>query len=754
MKKTLLTAFVLAASVLAFVSCNKKATNDPDNGSVSKKGDSGITINPEDWHDVPQTGCTIELDDITLTVPENTFSEDTKLSVTKLKKGNYYDEYEASNFYYITVPSKVNQSITVNLAPIEEGAQVQYTALAPFHRKSTNEEVTSGIELECSYDNGACTIMLPTSDNNDDEKDLWIIVGLVKDESSPKGSVIRKMTSLTETPAGQVNNVKFHFAMDTWLWLKLSDSEGAKIKNLANTLTPIVEDALTKIHGLGFALDEERNIPICFIREEKKLETYGYFCQGFWSDKSSIVELNLSALEKSDDPNVWGRTCIHELLHYFQANYDKRSSQTKYFGGEEDILNEATAVWVEQFMNGGKLDTKFVGTYINEFIRGFQISENGNSPANQGYGMSSLLYYLTSPISEMDAFGITKNSIVELFQIWKNNPSYRGHSYTTYNKWLADHSSYFMTSSYDKFLLALLTGQLFAMDELGKDNMSGLDDRLNQTTFNKDRTYTYPTRTCLTHGCAINQGNVHLRESFEGKEIIIKQEKPDVETYLIVADDQLRYECYSQYASQGNPLVIKGEEIDKMLNGSHKTDFYFVTINTYGSKKDFSVTCTVQDAEEEPEPTVPNITGVTVDAEFEVGTNEEEYTHGRFNILRSYTAPVVNKTATGYTVTATEEAYGHTQSVSAEVNTTGGTPVVTQVTIHANYDDYGKLSVTLTNMACTDLSDFWQHYEAYEDNNTLHISSFYYDGPYGTLNQIAEGHSSFAEVSFYIHKDI
>ena len=748
MKKTLFFAFALVAGILAFTSCQNDK-NDPD---VTKPVDD-ITINPEDWHTVPQSGCTIELDDISLTVPANTFSEDTKLSVTKLKSGNYYAEYEASNFYYITVPAQVNQSITVNLTPSKKGSKVQYAARAPFHRKSTNEDVIGDIELECKYDdNGECTILLPTSENDTEDPNLWIIVGLVEDNSSTpssKGAAMRKMTDLTLTPAGQVKNVKWHYAMDTWLWLKQSDSEGAKINNLMNKLTPIITDALNKIHELGFALDEERDIPICFIRDEKNIESYGFFCQGFWSDKTSTVELNLSALEKSKDDKVLGKTCIHELLHYFQANYDKRCPEKKYFGGEEDILNEAAAVWVEQFMNDGQLDAKFVGNHINAFISGLQISENGNQPSKQGYGMSSLLYYLTNPIGDMEALGINKNSIVELFRIWKDDPKYRGNSYATLYKWFADHSCYFMTSSYDKFLLSVVTGKVFDLVAAGKGNISGIVETCNITSLNKDRTYTYPTRTCLTHGCAMDQANVNMRESFKGKELIIKQDKPDVETYLVVGDDNYKYDYYKQYASLGKPLVIKGEEIDKMLNGAHKTDFYFVTVNTFGSKKDFSVTCTIQDAEESE----VQIKSLYFEAGIEMGIKEE---HDGTPIVAIFneeyisgTIITVNKTATGYTATATLEndGYNNKQSMSLEVNTSGSEPVITQVTFTTNNPEGENLSITLTDVPCTRITNTLQEYVfgAYDSKNTFHVSDFSYYGPKGTFNSIY-GNDNRAEV--------
>lgn len=747
MKKAIFFALALVAGVLAFSSC----TNDQNSPEIPNPVDN-ITINPQDWHEVPQTGCTIELDDISLTVPANTFPEDTKLSVTKLKRGSYYGGYEASNFYYITVPSEVNRSITVKLAPSKEGAKVQYAALAPFHRKTTNENVVGDIELECSYDNDECTIMLPISDNGSGNPDLWIIVGLVEDNSSKfssNGSAARKLASLTDTPAGQVKNVKWHFAMETWTWIKLTDSEGAKIKNLMNKLNPIVEDALTKIHEVGFALDEERNIPICFIRDPSNPEIFGNFCQGFWNDRSSYVELNLSTLEASDDPNVWGRTCIHELLHYFQSNYDKRYPEFK-IGGEEDILNEAASVWAEQFMNDGQLDAKFVGGHIVNFLRGFQISENGNKPSEQGYAMSSMLYYLTSPIGGMDIYGINKNSIVELFQIWKDNPSYRGTSYYTLNKWFANHNCAFMNIYYDKFLLSLLTGKVFDLVKGGHGEIAGIDGVRSITSFNTDRTHTYGKRTCLSYGCAVDAATVHMRESFEGKELIIQQNKPDVATYLIVGDDKYNYEYYKQSATLDNPLVIAGEEIDAMLKGSHITNFYFVTINSFGSKNESEVTCTVQDAA----PKV-QIKSVNFSTYLTMGTAEKNAVVDFIVDLdkKKGDSINVNMISTGYAVKATNSSGN--KRIYFEVNTRGADPVMTKMTVTYNNPGNYDVSLSLTNLPrTTRYYDYVHVFEGSASENTFHLSDFSYEGTWGSFNTIVPGKTAVATVRIQFDSDL
>ena len=67
--------------------------------------------------------------------------------------------------------------------------------------------------------------------------------------------------------------------------------------------------------------------------------------------------------------------------------------------------------------------------------------------------------------------------------------------------------------------------------------------------------------------------------------------------------------------------MIAGEEIDAMLKGSHITNFYFVTINSFGSKNESEVTCTVQDAA--PKPTLPKIRSVNFDAFLTMGTAEK-----------------------------------------------------------------------------------------------------------------------------------
>ena len=122
-------------------------------------------------------------------------------------------------------------------------------------------------------------------------------------------------------------------------------------------------------------------------------------------------------------------TVIHEILHWFQAFYDPRSNykkSKKSYSGEELILYEAGAVWAEQFMNGGKLNGNFVKQYLPTYLRSVKDLDavypsnetQTNKYSNQGYGMSSMLYYFTSPISEMTAFGIDKTKIVDIYKKW------------------------------------------------------------------------------------------------------------------------------------------------------------------------------------------------------------------------------------------------------------------------------------------------------------------------------------------------
>ena len=504
----LLTLCLIASS---FCACSK------DNETGDEPLLPTTPVSNSDWQTIPKSGGTIEKGDITLEFPSGTFGEETKVAVSEVKKGETYAEFEASTFYQVTLPAKVDRDIKVKIKSHVTNGDIMCVAIAPGHRKSTGEDVQQHMDLGGSYANGEYTVTLPATSNEADDGNLWIKLGLVDitEDSGTKGVTTRGLGF--SDPQGKVKNFQWHFTIGSIRWLRMSWSEKQKVRDLVPKLNNYIKDALTKITDLGFVISGGRNIPFVFTYETDHPDAYGFFNQSWWEDKNSTIELNLVKLLNGVDDTEISQTVIHELLHYFQAWYDDRPCMTKKLGGEEDIMNEAASVWIEQFMDNGKLNGVFLQYYVQDFASGFLVSENGNSYANQGYGMSTLLYYLTDPMSGMEKYGITKNSIVDLFGQWRFG-KHRGQTYYPFKRWLVEHKSSFYDNNdtgYDKFLLALLTGKIAKIPIYDKA-VEAFDKNFGQANLNKDGTYNFPERVCLTHGCRVDKILVFNRESFKG----------------------------------------------------------------------------------------------------------------------------------------------------------------------------------------------------------------------------------------------
>ena len=78
----------------------------------SSEGDGGenempkpeIPVNDNDWQTVPASGGTIEMEDITISFPSGTFSEDTKVAVSEAKASDVVGDNARSKFYQVILP--------------------------------------------------------------------------------------------------------------------------------------------------------------------------------------------------------------------------------------------------------------------------------------------------------------------------------------------------------------------------------------------------------------------------------------------------------------------------------------------------------------------------------------------------------------------------------------------------------------------------------------------------------------------------
>ena len=600
---------------IAFTACS--STED----SIEDPTKPQTPINDDDWQVVHATGGTITKDSLSIIFPSGTFSKDAKVAITEVKKGESFGEYEVTPFYQVMLPAKLDKAITVKIKCKAKSDEIRCVAKSSGFRKSVIEDVESSTSLEATFSNGEYQVTLPATKNNEDDESSTITIGLIKDIEESSDGRTRSFGDIQ----GKVDNIEWYYNIGTWEYYKMSASDRKKVNDLKPKLNEYIEAALKQIHKLDFKIEGNRRIPFVFINDVQKPNAYGYFVQNKRYDEWSNIELNRVKLFSGIDETSIKQTVIHELLHYYEASYDPRSPSDKNWGGEEAVISEAASVWIEQFMNNKKLNTSFVMGYISNFIKGLEVPDSiypneFNSYLDplkwrskylenlgwHGYGMSVVLYYLTSPTSGMSGFDFDYNSIAEIFKLWKSDKRFAGKSFTTFRRWLGDHncSSFVDTDLYDDFLIELLDGKVIQHKNLNPADCIDENKNNKPIQLNSDTKKEVPGK-CFNLGCSIDKiaigkyKNTEGVKSFKGKEIVIKQTSPDVRTRVFVQSQSQKFELIKGKTIKGDSLVIDGDEFDKMMGGEQKYFLFPVTTNHSGQTKSYAFTIEIRDKKQD-----------------------------------------------------------------------------------------------------------------------------------------------------------
>ncbi len=626
-KKSLLTLLSALFMLVAFTACSSSEGNNSDE---PERPQPETPVNDDDWQTVPVSGGTIEKGDISITFPSGTFASDAKVAITEAPKGGSFNQFEASPFYQVSFSSRTKAPIKVRIKGNEQSSDMHIVSIAPGIRWSAQDATNYSLSLEGSYTDGAYEVTLPRM-KGDDEGDLdYITLGLIKSPDNSRVAGTRLWDDIEI--AGKVKNIEWYFDIGTIDYYLLSDPERVRLEQYRSRISDYIEEALGIIHGLGFSIktneNETRRIPIIFVNDTKYPNAYGFFEQSYFADTHSCIQLNMVKLFSADtDETSIRQTVIHELLHYFQADYDPRCPTIKKIGGEENALYEAVSVWAEQFMDNGKMNADFIGDYISQFLKGFDTVVQ--SYQNHGYGMSTLFYYLTSPIGDMKAWGIDKNSIVELFQLWQEgNNAYIGHSFSTIREWLRRHGSDFLISDdYDKYLLSVISGELIKGQIFNPDSLNSGSDNLKSVEKipHDDK--------CGDLGCDIFKVGLAYyyknNPSFKGKEFVVKQLTEGLRTYVFVGNSSsTKFERLSQICVAGDSLVIDGDYLDGMMGGEKKGGLYLITTNNTSKAMDFQETIELKEKQEETEINIKSVkfhAGIDFSWENHVGPYGESF---------------------------------------------------------------------------------------------------------------------------------
>ena len=634
-------------SALFMLSGLTACSSTEDSAEDSPKPKPEVPVNDGDWQTVPISGGTITKDSISIDFPSGSFSKDTKIAITTVSKGEIGGNYEVSPFYQLTLPLKIDQPITIKIKCEEKNEDIRFLLEEPCFKKSIGEMDKHSFTVVANYSNGEYSLKLPASKENVDEES-YLTIGLCKNLLSsgaktriPIEDIFWNKESVIE---GKVENIEWYYtakAVD-YLFMTPNTDEFKFMFQIQPKLNKYIEESLKQIRNLHFSIKTARQIPFVFTskRDSSKPDAYGNFCQSLRGDEYNTIELIIPVLKTKSEKEI-KQTIIHELLHYFQADYDPRSCLDRAFYKESTITDEAGSVWIEQFMDNGNMNGDFVAEYLPIYLisstdldaayQGEGKSSKGDKYAKTGYAMSTMLYYLTSPLYPSESFVDNKMKIVELYKLYNKHP---GSGYLPLFDWLDYYfPDFFYSSQFDDYLLALLTGNLINHPKININVAypEGLDRKIVITEPGKKE----KKDICYGHGCVSYKFDLNsyikkqTSQSLKGKRVVIKQiGGDDLATYIIAHGKKGTSELIEQLFQRidgtifsNDSLVISGESLDALFGEGNLVSLHALTINHYTQKNDFGISFELQGEEKQEISAKVEPDKVTFEAEG--GTNSE-----------------------------------------------------------------------------------------------------------------------------------
>jgi len=564
-----------------------------------------VPVDDGDWQTVPATGGTIEKGDITITFPSGTFSKDTKVAISDVRKGETCGEYEVSKFYQITMPVSTARSLTVKMKCMEKGDDINAVIHAPAIAISEQIEYYDDVILESTFSSGEYTMNLPAFENGEETENVSFSIGIAKIPRIYSDDEGENFT----TRSSQIN---WHYEDATLLYLLKKDN--FKALHIAKH----INDAIGRLQALGFDVKSSRDIPIKFSnlvikRKNGEEPVNGYMTQSKLSNKFNTITLNIrfvTQLNQKEGNIEWNednlsRTIIHELMHYFQAEYDPRWPNVKAVssGGDWLQLYESAAVWSEKFNSDNTFSSSFVMESLPNFVRGLtNLNEiyNGNIDyAAHGYGMSLLLEYITR---QRTSEKFNNRSVVELYEQWSKNYSILSRSRTTLEylqSWVESsphNSNLFKGNEYDNFILSLAKGEL--VSDINIINFSDSEPM----KIPGDGTYSIKNK-CFLYGCHPQPIRIQKNEKnsekgyYNNRELIFLQNNSGVLTYVL-HNSGGKWQLAGT-TELGRSLIIDGKTLESFRTGdTYVKPFYVISTNQLNQKVlDTDVTIIMQESE-------------------------------------------------------------------------------------------------------------------------------------------------------------
>ena len=578
----------MLAIVLCIAAC--KESDDVD----SNTSDPTTPINNSDWQTVPATGGTIEKGDIALTFPSGTFDADTKVAITEVKKGNIGGEYEASPFYQITMPATTGKPVTVKMKSTENGDDIGYVINTPAWAPSTLTEVQHDSFLETRYVDGEYTTTIPAIDNGEEPDNVSFTLGLGRMPDYDAAATRASSWKNRVIHSGEVEGVKYeiYISWGTMIAYMKSPKDLYTLEVKSVHVGEVIEETIRQIHKLGFRLEGEgRTIPFYYEYYKEYEAPRGEFIQdrinGNWWSCILLNTRNLLSDVKSTGKlsTNMKQTIIHETFHYYQADYDPRYwslIKGSSVNNETLIMYEMGAVWIEKFMNSGKLNANFQLSeqglkhcFDNQFrlgvpdkaedLMGLYPGKEKIAYQQQGYALAPLLYHMIKKKKAED------KSVHSLYYNWKLAQlpiaGYVGTSTVVrLGEWYDNTFTFFSSSErVDEYYLSLFKGDI--MDEFSIASFELMDKSRESGTkvLNGNIGKGSMVGKVYPNGC---EGLLVELKSFDvsdlaNYEFVVKQEEKGVHTQVLYTDMKTVTKV-SGKATQTDSIVIAGETLKSM----------------------------------------------------------------------------------------------------------------------------------------------------------------------------------------------
>lgn len=534
----------------------------------------------------------INVGDMSLAIASGTFAtEDATISISTAAKGKIREGDEISEFYEINMPVNTNKEITVSIKSQKTDNDIYFVAHAPTVSLSSQEYGYGDVISKPTYKNGVYTATIPAFENPDILETNSITVGLAHVDCFGNNSGTRAANE------NKVGNVSWTIMKTT----SISSVGQANLNVAKEYINQYIRQALTIIQNLGFKVGfkkltdqklSERHIPIelCDIGKDD-----GQFCQSAFGNEYSVVKIHkkwINDLVNSSDHDELKRTIIHELLHYYQADYDTRWAPTKYkyVDVDELMMYESTAPWIEKKMCNNVFSNSFVNNNITTnsggFMRGFNnLSDiypnktKGERYQAQGYGMPLLVEYIIQNKFEGE------KALVELYEGWFNKG---GTTFDCYDRWtngfMFKYNAELDFRYYNNFIEQACLGKVnpfftasnFHPNE-GDDNYFRVEGEIKLTN------NCYPYGGIYNELRIFNYTNEDGKYSLKGKQLKIEQKSEGLTTKLYLFKSENNNFTYVKTlgtATASSPIVITDEKIlDELhcITGKQLMYMYLVT---------------------------------------------------------------------------------------------------------------------------------------------------------------------------------